>query len=67
MGDRKDMTIMIRDVPTAVHKRFRIWCFENEISMNAQLLSLLKEFVAKEGDVPRDADGNPIFAEDIDK
>ena len=36
---------MIRDVDPEVHKRFRVWCIENETSMNKQLLKLVTEFV----------------------
>ena len=45
MGDNRDMTITIRDVDREIHKRLRMWCFENEVSMNTQLLKLIAEFV----------------------
>lgn len=43
--DRRMPTVMIRDVKPEVHKAFRIWCIENEISMNQKLNELLEQFV----------------------
>ena len=57
------MTIQIRDVPKEVHATFRVWCFQNHVSMNKQLNLLLADFVKKveSGDLP------PIeWAEDDD-
>ncbi len=40
-------TTMIRKVPDDVHKDFRIMCFEKGVSMNTELLRLMKEAVEK--------------------
>jgi len=40
-------TTMIRKVPDDIHKDFRIMCFEKSVSMNTELLRLMKEAVEK--------------------
>jgi len=38
---------MIRDIPDELHKKFKIMCVEKGVSMNAELLRLIKEAVDK--------------------
>jgi plasmid stability protein len=39
--------IMIRDVPDDIHKDFRIMCLKKDVSMNQELLRMIKEAVEK--------------------
>ena len=38
---------MLRNIPEDVHKDFKIMCVEKGVSMNAELLRLMKEAVEK--------------------
>lgn len=44
------MKILIRDLPSDVHKAFKILCVKEELSMNKKLLRMIREEVKqKEG------------------
>ena len=38
---------MIRDIPDNIHKDFKLMCVEKEVSMNRELLRLIKEEVER--------------------
>ena len=39
--------VMVRDVPDALHKKFKIACVKKNISMNKCMIELIKQYVAK--------------------
>lgn len=41
-------TIMIRNVPEELHKEFKILCVKRGLSINEQLLNLMRKEVEKE-------------------
>ena len=38
---------MIRDIPDDIHKDFKILCVEKSVSMNQELLKMIREAVEK--------------------
>lgn len=38
-------SITIRDVPEDLRKRFKLACVEKDVSMNTQIIELIKQFV----------------------
>ena len=47
-------SITVRDVPRDSHKQLRLYCIEQEISLNQLMLRLINEFVKSEKpDIPQ--------------
>ncbi len=40
--------MFLRNVPDDLHKRFKVLCVEHEVSMNAKVIGLIREFVERE-------------------
>ncbi|MHA1782017.1 MAG: FitA-like ribbon-helix-helix domain-containing protein [Promethearchaeota archaeon] len=40
-------TLIIRNIPDDVHKKFKIMCAEKDTSMNQEIIKLMKEAVDK--------------------
>ncbi len=40
--------IQTRHVPEDLHKRFKVLCVEHEVSMNAKVIELIREFVERQ-------------------
>jgi len=40
-------TTMIRKIPDDIHRDFRIMCLKKDVSMNTELLRMIKEAVEK--------------------
>ncbi len=46
--DMDTVIIQTRNVPDDLHKRFKVLCVEHEVSMNAKVIELIREFVERQ-------------------
>ncbi len=42
------VSMLTRDIPDNLHKRFKVLCVEHEVSMNAKVIELIREFVERQ-------------------